>query len=189
MSTQPQLSPLEQFGKSVGQDQTTPPSQPQGGNLSPLEQLGQSVNQQQQPGQTPNADEQNFLNNNPGYQYLPKDPQFPNRQPGVYPAGPGNEWRNDPNHPMHDITQLPVDVLGAGDLAKETAGWGATSAALAASPILLGPAETFVATPAGKALLDVVGKYGSKVAQGAGMGIGYEAFHKAAKLLGLVSEK
>jgi hypothetical protein len=39
MSTQPQLSPLEQLGAMVSQQQTAP-SQPSSNNLSPLEQLG-----------------------------------------------------------------------------------------------------------------------------------------------------
>ena len=49
MSTQPQLSPLEQLGQDVqkqAQPQATP-SQSQG-DLSPLEQLGQDVQKQQQ---------------------------------------------------------------------------------------------------------------------------------------------
>jgi hypothetical protein len=55
-------------------------------------------------------EERQFLKNNPTYKYLPKDPRFPNREPGIYPMGPGNEWRNDPNHPNHDISQAPVDL-------------------------------------------------------------------------------
>jgi hypothetical protein len=52
MSTQPQLSPLEQLGQDVAnpQSQTTPSS---ASNLSPLEQLGQDVQKQQQPQLTP----------------------------------------------------------------------------------------------------------------------------------------
>lgn len=152
MSTSPQLSPLEQLGASVGANNPQPasPSTPQG-NLSPLEQLGQTVNQSQPSGQGPDADEQKFLDNNPGYQFLTKDPRFPNRQPGVYPAGPGNEWRNDPNHPMHDTSQSPVDVLGAGHLAKQTAEWGAGSAALIGTAPLLGEAEGAVPSLVDKA--------------------------------------
>lgn len=56
------------------------------------------------------GEEAAFLKSNPSYQWLSKDPKFPNRQEGIYSMGPGNEWRNDPNHPMHDVTQMPVDL-------------------------------------------------------------------------------
>jgi hypothetical protein len=74
-------------------------------------------------------EERQFLKNNPTYKYLPKDPRFPNREPGIYPMGPGNEWRNDPNHPNHDISQAPVDL----HLLKHTLE-GAAAGAAAVAP-------------------------------------------------------
>lgn len=133
MSTQPQLSPLEQLG-AMGQPQTTTPSQPQdqSSNLSPLEQLGQSVQKAQTAG--PSPEEQQLLASNPSYKYLPKDPRFPNRQPGVYPMGEGNEWRDDPNSPMASNSQSPIDP----HLLKHTAE-GAGYGALAAGSALAAP--------------------------------------------------
>lgn len=53
---------------------------------------------------------ESFLKSNPNYQYLDADPKFPNRKPGIYPAGPGSEWRTNPNSGNHDIDQWPVDL-------------------------------------------------------------------------------
>jgi hypothetical protein len=36
---------------------------------------------------------------------MPADPRFPNRPSGIYPTGPGNEWRKDPSY-----TQAPIDL-------------------------------------------------------------------------------
>ena len=49
MSTQPQLSPLEQLGQDVGQSAAAQPSTPSQKQLSPLEQLGEDVQKQQAP--------------------------------------------------------------------------------------------------------------------------------------------
>jgi|ERR1035438_374988 hypothetical protein len=57
----------------------------------------------------PSQEEQQLLGANPSYKYLPEDPRFPNREPGVYPMGSGNEWRNDPDPPMASNTQAPID--------------------------------------------------------------------------------
>lgn len=55
-----------------------------------------------------------FLAQNPGkYQYLDSDPRFPNRRPGIYPAGPGSEWRSNAESPNHDIDQFPIDLHDA----------------------------------------------------------------------------
>lgn len=51
MSTQPQLSPLEQLGQTVQQQSSTPAQPTTPSQLSPLELLGQSVQKQQQPSQ------------------------------------------------------------------------------------------------------------------------------------------
>lgn len=61
---------------------------------------------------TPSAEIDKFLENNSGYQFLDADPQFPNRKPGIYPTGPGNEWRNDPklNAKKGNPDQSPVDI-------------------------------------------------------------------------------
>lgn len=168
MSTQPQLSPLEQLA-AMGQ----PPSQPaQQSDQSPLEQLA-AMKAPENLGASP--EEKAFLQSNPGHQYLQEDPKFPNRPQGIYPTGQGNEWRKDPTE-----AQSPIDL----HFAKHTAEGAGAGAAAALSPLLLGPAETFAGTAAGKALLNVVSKYAPL-----GLGLGHDVVHKAAKLLGLVSEK
>jgi hypothetical protein len=59
----------------------------------------------------PQSEELDFLQKNPGHTWLARDPQkFPNREEGIYPAGPGNEWRNDPNSPQATSTQAPIDL-------------------------------------------------------------------------------
>lgn len=58
----------------------------------------------------PNDEELQFLQQNPGHTWLGRSPEFPNRQEGIYPAGPGNEWRNDPNSPMARNSQFPIDL-------------------------------------------------------------------------------
>ena len=55
--------------------------------------IGQSSQPSGDSGSNPKmtADEQMFLKNNPtGYQYLSRDPKFPNRPEGIYPTGSGN---------------------------------------------------------------------------------------------------
>jgi len=56
MSTQPQLSPLEQWEAQQSSQQQSTPSQPQG-NLSPLEQWEAQQTKQQQPQQSTPVDE------------------------------------------------------------------------------------------------------------------------------------
>ena len=53
----------------------------------------------------PDSEEIDFLQKNPGHTWITRDPSFPNRQEGIYPTGPGNEWRNDPT-----ISQFPIDL-------------------------------------------------------------------------------
>ena len=77
----------------------------------------------------PTAEEQSFLKSNPDHKYLPSDPKFPNRPPGIYPTGKGNEWRQDPSY-----SQSPVDL----DFAKHTA----EGAGMAAAGTLGGVAAT-----------------------------------------------
>jgi hypothetical protein len=73
----------------------------------------------------PDPEEIDFLQNNPGHTWITRNPQqFPNREEGIYPTGPGNEWRTDPNSPMHDTTQAPIDL----HLARHTLESAATSA-------------------------------------------------------------
>jgi hypothetical protein len=55
-------------------------------------------------------EEQAFLKTNKDYKYLPADKRFPNRPPGIYPTGKGNEWRTDPDGPMANTTQAPIDL-------------------------------------------------------------------------------
>lgn len=61
---------------------------------------------------TPSDEIEKFLANNPTYQFLGQDAKFPNRRPGIYPMGPGNEWRNDPdlNARKGNVDQWPVDL-------------------------------------------------------------------------------
>ena len=68
----------------------------------------------------PSQEEQQYLQSNPGYKYVSADPKFPNRPEGIYPTGPGNEWRNDPSY-----SQSPVDL----HMLKHTAEYAAGSAA------------------------------------------------------------
>ena len=72
----------------------------------------------------PSPEEQHFLQSNPGYKYVSADTKFPNRPAGIYPSGPGNEWRNDPSY-----SQSPVDL----QLARNTAQGAATAAAATAA--------------------------------------------------------
>jgi hypothetical protein len=66
---------------------------------------------------------------------------------------------------------------------------GVELSGLEGASLLRGPAEAFAETTAGKALLDVAAKFGTKALGGTAFGIGYAGLHKAAKLLGLAPEK
>ncbi len=93
----------------------------------------------------PSQEEQELLKNNPTYKYLPKDPRFPNREPGVYPMGAGNEWRNNPDGPMATTTQAPIDP----HLLKHTlqgAGYGALAAGSALAAPLVAAADPVITT-------------------------------------------
>lgn len=90
----------------------------------------------------PDAEEQAFLKSHPNHAWVPADPKkFPNRPAGIYPTGPGNEWRNDPSY-----SQAPIDLHLAKDTA-EGAATGAVPVALAAGL----PALTAVPEAAGLA--------------------------------------
>jgi|SRR5579871_964950 len=80
-------------------------------------------------------------------------------------------------------------AMAAKDMPEYVGATGAGAAALMAGGALSGPAEAFMGTKAGQALYELVKTYGKTVAKGAGMGLGYEAFHRAAKILGLAEEK
>jgi hypothetical protein len=74
----------------------------------------------------PNPEEQSFLQAHPDHKWMPPDEKFPNRPPGIYPTGRGNEWRNDPSY-----AQAPVDLhLGAHSVE------GAAEGAAAVAPVL-----------------------------------------------------
>jgi hypothetical protein len=86
----------------------------------------------------PDPEEIDFLQNNPGHTWITRNPQqFPNRQEGIYPTGPGNEWRNDPSY-----QQSPVDL----HLAKHTAE-GAAYGAVAAGSAMALPAISSLTAP------------------------------------------
>ena len=65
-------------------------------------------------------DEQKFLQSNPDYTYVPKDPSRPNTQEGIYKKSEAATMAKDPTMEHH-----PVDL----DFAKHTAEYGAGSAA------------------------------------------------------------
>lgn len=114
----------------------------------------------------PTPEEQQLLASNPSYKYLPADPKFPNRPAGVYPTGPGNEWRNDPT-----MSQSPVDP----ELLKHTAqgaGYGALAAGSALAAPLADPAVTAAIAHLGKvkAILDAARNIGLTTG-GIGLGI------------------
>jgi hypothetical protein len=75
--------------------------------------------------------EQADLQKNPTHIYVKADPKFPNRPEGIYPTGPGNEWRNDPNY-----SQSPIDP----ELLKHSIQYGVGAAAAAGSAALPGAA-------------------------------------------------
>lgn len=80
-------------------------------------------------------------------------------------------------------------AMSAKDMPERVGATGALAAGAMLGGVLSGPAEAFAETSGGKALLELVKTYGKHAAAGAGMGLGYEALHKAAKLLGLAEEK
>jgi len=94
----------------------------------------------EKPGESPSDEESTFLQQNKDYAWVPSDANFPNRPAGIYPIGPGNEWRKNP-----DYAQAPVDL----HLARHTfegAAEGAMPALLAlglpaAGPIISGAGE------------------------------------------------
>jgi hypothetical protein len=97
-------------------------------------------------------EEKAFLKSNKGYQYKPADPKFPNRPPGIYPVGPGNEWRDNP-----DTAQEPVDL----HLLKHTAESAATSAVAVGGGAV--GAEALEDTMATRALMKELGIDGDNV--------------------------
>lgn len=74
------------------------------------------------------SEEASFLKSNPGYKWMAADPKFPNRPEGIYPTGPGNEWRNDPTY-----AQSPVDL----HLGRHTYEGAKAGAVAAAAPLAL----------------------------------------------------
>jgi hypothetical protein len=159
MSTQPQLSPLEQLMQQApAQAQPTTQS-----DLSPLEQL--MAMHPSTPAGGPSQEEQAFLKANPDHQWVPADPKFTNRPEGIYPTGPGNEWRKDPSY-----AQAPIDL----HFAKHTAEGAAEGALVAGSALgapFVDPVVTAVAAHLGKvkAILDAAGRLGLT---GGGIGFG-----------------
>jgi hypothetical protein len=85
-------------------------------------------------------EEQQFLQSNPGYKYIAADSKFPNRPAGIYPSGPGNEWRNDPSY-----SQSPVDLHMARNTAQGAATAAAATAAVPATAIGLGEVAPVIA--------------------------------------------
>ncbi len=88
----------------------------------------------------PSQEEQQLLQSNPGYKYVSADPKFPNRPAGVYPSGPGNEWRNDPSY-----SQSPVDLHMVRNTAQGAATAAAATAAVPATAIGLGEVAPVIA--------------------------------------------
>ncbi len=98
----------------------------------------------------PDDEEKQFLKENPDHEYLKQDSKFPNRPEGIYPKGPGNEWRKDPSY-----SQSPVDL----HLAKHTAegaAAGATVAGLAMASPLAAPALAHIAKDFGKPAVEAI---------------------------------
>jgi len=107
-----------------------------------------------QGGSTP--EEQAFLKAHPDHVYLKADPKFPNRPEGVYPTGPGNEWRSDPSY-----DQKPVDP----ELLKHSAQYGVGAAAAVGIPtVAAGALATSAVTPA-QAAANYLGVPAAKTAE------------------------
>ena len=113
----------------------------------------------------PQSEELDFLQKNPGHAWLSRDPQkFPNREEGIYPSGPGNEWRNDPTSPMASNTQAPIDL----HLGLHTYQGMKTGLLAATAPLAL---EASVPQLIGGLAGGTAGSYaGQKIAQAAGAG-------------------
>jgi hypothetical protein len=115
MSTQPTLSPLEQLGQNVQQQQSQAAQQTPSSQLSPLEQLGQSVQKQQQVAAKQTAD-----------------------------TGISNP-NNVPNARIRNLTVDPTkDVHSAGEAFLSGAKTGALYSAIPASVIGLGEAAPVI---------------------------------------------
>jgi hypothetical protein len=113
----------------------------------------------------PQSEELDFLQKNPGHAWLSRDPhKFPNREEGIYPSGPGNEWRNDPTSPMASNTQAPIDLhLGLHTYQGIKTGLMPVGAALSLGATI----PQVVGGVAGGTVGNVVGQ---KIAQAAGAG-------------------
>jgi hypothetical protein len=128
----------------------------------------------------PQSEELDFLQQNPGHQWLARDPQkFPNREEGIYPAGPGNEWRNDPTSPMASNTQAPIDLhLGLHTYQGIKTGLMPVGAALSLGATI----PQVVGAVAGGTAGNVVGQ---KIAEAAGAGpVGQEISGDVGGLVG-----
>ena len=122
----------------------------------------------------PSDEELQFLQQNPNHQWMPSSPRFPNRPAGIYPTGPGNEWRNDPSS-----AQTPVDLhLGLHSYQGAKAGLMA-----ATLPLALGATVPQIA---GTVIGGVAGGYaGQKIAKEAGAGpVGQEISSDVGGLIG-----
>ena len=107
----------------------------------------------------PSDEELQFLQQNPNHQWMPSSPRFPNRPAGIYPTGPGNEWRNDPSY-----AQSPVDL----HLGLHTYQGAKVGLAAATLPLTLGATVPQIA---GTVIGGVAGGYaGQKIAKEAGAG-------------------
>jgi len=130
---------------------------------------------------TPSDEEQEFLRSNPNYAWLPADNNFPNRRPGIYPTGPGNEWRNDPvlNERKGNIDQTPVDL----HLARHSYQGAKAGAMAATAPLAM---EASVPQIIGGVIGGTAGSVaGSKIAQSAGAGeVGQEVAGDVGGLIG-----
>lgn len=112
----------------------------------------------------PQGEELQFLQQNSGHGWVSRSPNFPNREEGIYPVGPGNEWRNDPNSPMAQNSQFPVDLhLGLHTYQGAKAGLMAATAPLAL--------EATIPQVVGGLAGGAAGSYaGQKIAQATGAG-------------------
>jgi hypothetical protein len=122
------------------------------------------------------------MQQNPGHTWATRSPKFPNREEGIYPTGPGNEWRNDPT-----AAQSPVDLHLAAHTAEyglgTAAAIGAPVAAVAAAPSALAYGSTALANPAVQQGLKMLGsKILSRAVDVGTLGAGY----KILKGLGII---
>ena len=106
--------------------------------------------------QGPSPEEQAFLKANPGHEWKPADPVFPNRPEGIYPTWPGNEWRPDP-----PAAQALIDLHFAKHTAQG-AGYGALAAGSALAAPFAAPVITAVTNHLDKlkAIVDYAEKIG-----------------------------